>query len=275
MICDAQVHIWAGESAGEATPGELWPHRAGPFGAEELRAEMDAAGVDRAILVPPSAQGDRNDVALDAAGRYPERFAVMGRLALDDPASRTAIAGWRGRPGMLGVRATFSGPRAAWLTDGTAEWFWDAAQREAIPVMLMVPGLVPMVDAIARRHPGVRFIVDHLGRRPGLQDAAAFDDLSELLALAALPNVAVKVSAVPRFSSEPYPYRNIHPYIRRVYDAFGPQRMLWGTDLSRLRSPYRQAVAMFTEEMPFFSASDLDWIMGRSTCTWLGWETSA
>jgi predicted TIM-barrel fold metal-dependent hydrolase len=110
-----------------------------------------------------------------------------------------------------------------------------------------------------------------MGRRSDLRDDAAFADLADLLALARHPNVAVKVSAVPRFSSHAYPYRNLHPYVRRIYDAFGPRRMLWGTDLSRLRSSYRQAVTMFTEEMPFFSAADLEWIMGRSAYAWLDW----
>ena len=272
FICDAQVHIWAGDSPGHADPNDPAPHRAGPFGAEDLLIEMAIAGVGRAVLIPPSAQGDSNDVALAAARRYPDRFAVVGRIALDDPASRYAMTGWTRRPGMLGVRASFSGgARRAWLTDGTAAWLWQVTERERIPVMMLVPGQVAAVDAIASRHPGLPIIIDHMGRQTGLRDAAAFADLDDLLALARRPNVAVKMSAVPRFSSEPYPHRNLHPYVRRIYDAFGPQRMLWGTDLSRLRTPYRQAVTMFTEEMPFLSPDDLEWIMGRSAYEWLNW----
>ena len=60
-------------------------------------------------------------------------------------------------------------------------------------------------------------------------------------------------------------------HVRRVYDAFGPQRMMWGSDLSRLRGTYRECVTVFTEQMPWLSASDLEWIMGRSLCEWLGW----
>lgn len=272
MICDAQVHIWPGESVGHAPADEPFGHRAGPFGPMELLAEMDAAGVDRAILVPPSAQGESNAFALAAAARYPERFAVMGRIALADPASRAALAGWKRQRGMLGVRVSFNAPALrARLADGSIDWFWAAAEREELPVMLLVPGLVPAVGAIARRHPGLQLIIDHMGRPLGAQDAAAFADLDELLAAAQCPNVAVKVSAVPRFSSEPYPWRNLHPYLQRITAAFGPQRMLWGTDLSRMRCTYREAVTMFTEELPFLTADDLDAIMGRTATTLLRW----
>ena len=103
------------------------------------------------------------------------------------------------------------------------------------------------------------------------KDDAAFAHLPELLAMARRPNVAVKASALPSYSSEPYPYRNIHAHIRRVFDAFGPRRMFWGTDLTRLPCSYRQAVTFFTEELPWLTGEDLDLVMGRGLCAWLGW----
>ena len=78
-------------------------------------------------------------------------------------------------------------------------------------------------------------------------------------------------SATPCSSSQPYPYRNIHGYLRQVFDVFGPRRTFWGTDLTRLPCTYRQAVTMFTEELPVLSASDKEWVMGRAICEWLGW----
>ena len=95
--------------------------------------------------------------------------------------------------------------------------------------------------------------------------------MPHLLALAKRPNVAAKASALPCFSTDPYPYRNIHGYIRQVFEAFGPKRMFWGTDITRLPCTYRQAVTMFTEELPFLSESDKEWVMGKGLCEWLGW----
>lgn len=70
-----------------------------------------------------------------------------------------------------------------------------------------------------------------------------------------------------------YPYRSLHPYLRRVYEAYGLQRLFWGTDLSRLPCTYRQGVTMFTEEIPWLTDEDREWIMGRGVCEWLGWNT--
>ena len=96
--------------------------------------------------------------------------------------------------------------------------------------------------------------------------------MDAMLPLAKYPNVAVKASALPCYISDSYPYRRLHPYIRRVYDAFGPRRMFWGTDFSRLPCSYRQAITLFTEEIPWFTAEDKEWIMGRGLCEWIGWE---
>jgi predicted TIM-barrel fold metal-dependent hydrolase len=173
---------------------------------------------------------------------------------------------------MLGLRFTFgSASQRPWLTDGTADWFWPVAERLALPVMMSVPGSLPHVDRIAERHPGLKIIIDHMGLLQGKKDDDAFVDLPQLLAMAKRPNVAVKASALPSYSSEPYPYRGLHAHIRRVYDAFGPQRMFWGTDFTRLSCSYRPAITLFTEELPWLSARDKELIMGRGVCDWLGW----
>jgi hypothetical protein len=92
-----------------------------------------------------------------------------------------------------------------------------------------------------------------MGLRSGTKGAEAFAGLPTLCELARRPNVAVKSSALPCYSVEAYPFRDVHPHIRRVYDAFGPRRMFWGTDWTRLPCPWRQAVTLFTEELPWLS----------------------
>jgi L-fuconolactonase len=108
-IADGQVHVWQPESADRPWP-KGGPERAQlPYAltCERLLAMMDEAGVDRAILVPPSWEGDRNDHALAGAAAHPDRFAVMGRLALDQPDNAKLLKDWKKQPGMLGVRLTF------------------------------------------------------------------------------------------------------------------------------------------------------------------------
>ena len=126
-IIDAQVHIWAADTPARPWPeyGKRYAHRPHPFGKDALLREMDAAGVDRVVIVPPSWEGERNDLALEAAQLHPDRFAIMGRLAIERPESRALVPTWRSQPGMLGVRLTLTRDHhRAWLSDGTADWFW-------------------------------------------------------------------------------------------------------------------------------------------------------
>ena len=196
----------------------------------------------------------------------------MGRFPLERPESRALVDGWTRQPGMLGMRFTFNtAEQRPWLTDGTADWLWPAAERAGIPMMMSVSGQLPAVDRIAERHPGLRLVIDHMGLRSGTKGPDAFAGLPTLCELARRPNVAVKSSALPCYSVEAYPFRDVHPHIRRVYDAFGPRRMFWGTDWTRLPCPWRQAVTLFTEELAWLSAGDKEWIMGRGLSEWLGW----
>ena len=133
LIVDSQMHIW-----GADTPDRPWPGGAQraqkpyPVTKDMLLAEMDTAGVSRVVIVPPSWEGDRNDLALEAARLHPRRFTVMGRLAIERPVSRALVADWKKQPGMLGMRFTFhTDLQRPWLTDGTADWLWPAAEARA------------------------------------------------------------------------------------------------------------------------------------------------
>ena len=275
LIIDSQVHIWAPETPEKpyATENAAKPHRVVPLSAEELLREMDGAGVARCVLVPPTWEADRNDTSLEAAQRYPDRFAVMGRLSLTDPQSPGRLAAWKQQPHMLGVRMVFNrGQSADWLNDGTADWFWAAAESHDIPVMAMAPNDVPKLGEIAERHPGLRLVIDHMGLNSNMRGQSLEPAVNNVLRLARLKNVAVKVSALPCYVNEPYPFPSLHPLVRRVIDAFGPERCFWGTDLSHLPCPYKQVVTLFTEEMKSLTSNELEWIMGRGIAQWLHWR---
>jgi predicted TIM-barrel fold metal-dependent hydrolase len=234
--------------------------------------QMDLAGVRRVVIVPPSWEGDRNDVALEAARAYPDRFAVMGRLALGDPASKAKIADWKKQPGMLGMRHAFHNEHYRhFLTDGTADWLWPAAERAGIPLMVLMPGMLDHLDRIAGRHPGLKLIIDHVGLNVRGKGPKVFEDLPAVCALAKHPNVAVKASGMPSLSQEKYPFRDLHPHIRTLVDAFGPRRTFWGTDLTRMPCTYYECITLFTEHLPWLRGEDLQWVMGRGICEWLGW----
>jgi predicted TIM-barrel fold metal-dependent hydrolase len=274
MIVDAQAHLWKAESPDwQWVPG-MKPQLPEPMTIERLLPLMDEAGVDRVVVVPPSWPGDRNDYALEAAHRYPNRFHVMGRIPLKNPQSAELLPKWREQPGMLGVRLLFNGASLTWATDGTADWFWPAAEKAQIPVMFFAPGQVSKFAAIAERHPQLTLIIDHMGLNAAmLKDNSIPAAIDQAVALAKYPNVSVKMSGSPLVSTEPYPYRDLTVHLQRVFDAYGPQRAYWGSDLTNSfdKGTYRQRVTHFTEELKFLSESDKDWVMGRAILARLNW----
>jgi len=267
LIVDAQVHIWT-----SGTPVNI--HRQVPaYTADELLRDMAEAGVHAAVLHPPSWDARSNEVALAAAAKHPDRLAVLGFFDISRPENRPLIDTWRDQPGMLGLRFAFLRPgEENWMVDGTADWLWPAAERAGLPVGLLVPNRVREVGEIAAKHPNLKLLVDHMARPRGSKDDAGFADLDKLLALAKYPNVAVKATGAPGYSSAPYPYRNIHQYLKQIFDAFGPRRMFWGTDITRMPCSWRQCVTMFTDELPWLKGRDLDFVMGRALCDWIGWK---
>ena len=191
FIVDSQVHIWREETADRPwVPGareriRLNGHREDPFSYAECLALMDEAGVNRALIIPPSWEGDRIDYALEACEAHPERFGIMARC-VDD-----AIGYW--------------------------------AQETA--------------DLYPHR------------------------------------NIYVKVSAIPGYSTHPFPNLNIAKYVREMVDKMGPERCFWGTDLTRLMRhglTYTDTIEQFTKHFPF-TEDELEWIMGRGICECLNW----
>ena len=232
---------------------------------------MDRAGVHRAVLVPPSWEGFRNALCLEAARRHPSRFAVMGRLPLNAADSHDRVTEWKFIPGMLGVRLNFRRAAVRQLRDGTADWIFRQAELDELALMIFVNDDFPAVGAIAERHPRLRIVLDHLGVSVEQRGAAAFEHLPAVLALARHPNIAVKASALPCAAADAYPFRSVHTFVRAAFDAYGPDRLFWGSDLTRLPCDYRQALTMFTEHMPWLHGHDLERVMGKGLCRWLRW----
>jgi predicted TIM-barrel fold metal-dependent hydrolase len=265
-IIDAQIHLWR---TGVVVP----PHRSQPYLIEEALADMQAAGVDGAILHPPSWDPQSNAQAIAAARLYPDRFAILGRIPLDQPERRGEIETWAQQPGMVGLRYTFLEPRMkSWPTDGTMDWLWPAAERLGLPIALLAGEFLGLLGEIAGRHPGLRLVIDHFGVVRGHKDDAAFATMPQVLALARYPNIAVKVTGGPQYVTDPYPFKSLQKHYRAVYDAFGPKRMFWGTDITRMPCSWRQCVTHFTEHQPWLPAADLPLIMGQAIVDWLGWK---
>ena len=255
-IVDAQIHLWKAE-----TPDRPWvagrpPQMPEPFTIEKIVPMMDEAGVDRVVIVPPSWPGDRNDYALEAVQRYPGRFAVMGRIPLQDPKSAELLPKWKEQPGMLGVRVTLHRCTRA-LAHRRHRGLVLAGGREGRPA-----GHVPGARAIAGDGPDRRTSPwthsDH--RSHGVvarhrREGKVGEAIEQTVALAKYPNVSCKVSSSPTYSQDNYPFADMKPHLKRVFEAFGPQRCYWGTDITHAfgKSTYRQRITHFTETLDFLS----------------------
>jgi predicted TIM-barrel fold metal-dependent hydrolase len=266
------VHIWAPNTPERpwADPGHGADHRFTALSAAELISLMDDAGVAQAVLIPPAFEGDRHDVVLNAARRWPDRFTAVLRVSLRDTAAgRDLLRSWTAVEGLRGVRVTFTREKRGWLLDGTADWFWEEAEAAGVPVMAYAPGATAQLARIAAEHEGLLLAIDHFGLEGALDEAALDAAARDLERVAARPNLVVKASALPLHVDEPYPFASLHHPLRRVVAAFGPERVFWGSDLSRHGPSYGQEVAWITE-VDGLDAAELAWIRGRAVRRWLG-----
>ena len=126
----------------------------------------------------------------------------------------------------------------------------------------------PGIESLYRTH----WVSPELSERKRERLAEQASRAPELVALAKFPNVAVKATGAPGYSAEAYPFPTMQTYLRQIYDAFGPHRMFWGTDITKMPCSWRQCVTMFTEELPWLSDEDKRLVMGDALCAWWGWD---
>ncbi len=271
QIVDAQIHLW-----GEGLPSNLSHRQVTSFTSEEAIAMMDEGGVDAAVIHPVPWDPNAHQVALEAIESYPGRFAMLGDVPLMDPQSKGRVATWLDQPGVLGLRyVLLNDPQRQWLRDGDIDWLWPAAEEAGVPIAVLATDSMDLIGGVAERHPDLRLTIDHLGGRGGmttLKDHEAMTHMPDLLALSKHPNVAVKATGAPGYSGESYPFPAMQTYLRQIYDAFGPERMFWGTDITKMPCSWRDCVTMFTEELSWLSEDDKRLIMGDAVCAWWGWN---
>jgi L-fuconolactonase len=249
---------------------------------------MDAVGVDRVVLHPLElAWGEY------AVSRCPTRFAVVPMIGVAaaehggiDPRTLSIdefIAEKSELPGLAGIRIVRSA-HEDWLDEFGS--VIDACARRRIPLFVYTTGDLTAPATIAERNPDLTVIVDHLGLpRAEQRHDPPFRDLPELLDLARFGNIAVKLSGAPAMSDQPYPYDDLWPHLQLVIDAFGPQRLMWGTDMSRLMGSvgfhystnrrcnhtYAEAL-MYLREAKNLSATAKKWILGGTAESLLRWS---
>lgn len=239
-------------------PGNLPKHE---YSAEYLLGEMRSHQVDHVVISHVCYYGRNNTYASYCVKTYPGKFAAIGLLVgyrlhpPADPENASRLERLINEDGLVGLRLSPIYDRdVKWLNDPVSYPLWKKAEGLGATFnIFLAPHQVGQVADMAQRFPGVNVVIDHLA----MIDIAAPDEkgFGPLLDLARFPNVYVRTSLHNPSKTKQLPFRDVWPFLRRVYDRFGPRRLVWANFYELL---------IMKELIPFFTAEDKEWILGRT-----------
>jgi predicted TIM-barrel fold metal-dependent hydrolase len=279
LLIDAHMHVWSGDQqrfpfAHPYEPKFMPPKIAATV--EILIEEMDRHGVSQCVLVQTISHGWDNSYLADCLKRYPKRFRGQGLIDPTDPKVADKLEYWVTKHGLAGVRFSpmYYQGKDDWLNAKTSYPLWEKAEKlGAVFNLFITAGQLPRLEDMLTRFPKVKVVIDHLAR-VDLQAKDAEDQTKKLLALARYPNVWVKVSELNILSpGKKYPYKDTFALVKRVYDAYGPDRLLWGTGFPGAtraqaeRPSLEQELALIEREIPFFTEADRAKILGGNAAS--------
>lgn len=277
MIIDAQVHAYERNHAGR--PWHAVLHGPPEVTGDEMVAAMNSVGVDGGLLVSPWTLY-RYDASYAIAVRkaHPGRFALIKPVDPADPAVADTIADWKATEGTVAIRIMLVQGVSEDAADPGINRVLAAATRHSLPVNLLCWGRLDQVKELAARNPNTTLVIDHLGLQQPFEPpppARPFADLPKVLALAAHDNVVIKITGACTLSHQPFPYSDIWDPVGRIFDAFGFDRCMWGTDWTRAVAllTYKEGVEPF-RVADRLSASDRAALMGGSLTKIYKWSPS-
>jgi predicted TIM-barrel fold metal-dependent hydrolase len=260
-IIDSHVHVWKHAPKYPFAAGANVPARdATP---EMLLALMKANGVAKTVIIQVIHYKYDNRYVADVLKQYPGTFRAVCRVDPLDPAAPDHLASWT-EQGFHGVRISPSG-------DASGDWFrgplmpplWKRCQDLSVPMTVLapitrMPDVVPLMD----RTPELTVVIDHMADCPIDQPA----ELEKLIALKRYPNLFVKISHTWSISKQPYPWLDAQQYVKRLYDAYGPERLMWATDwpILEAKTTYDKALSVVRDDMKFLNADDKRWMLSKS-----------
>jgi L-fuconolactonase len=275
-IFDSQVHAYERNHPGRPWVGTL--HGPAEVTGDQMVAAMNDVGVDGAVLVSPFSMY-RYDAsyAREVFAKHPTRFRLVKPVDPTDPKVADTIAEWASTKGTVGIRIFLRDAVSTDPGDPAINRVLATAAQHSLPVNVACTGRLDQARQLAARNPNTQMVIDHLGLPQPHEPpppAEPFADLSKLLAMAAHDNVAVKISGACTLAHEPFPYKDIWDPLFRIFDAFGFDRCMWGTDWTRAVGllTYKQGVNAFrvTDRL---SASDRATLMGDTLGRIYNWSS--
>ena len=274
-IIDAQVHAYEHDRPARPWMGTLTGPKA--VNGDAMVGAMDAVGVDGALLVSPFTMY-RYDAsyAIEVHKAHPGRFGLIKPVDPTDPAVAETVADWKATPGAVGVRIMMRDPMSTDPADPGINRVLAAAAQHGFPVNILAWGRMEQAAQLAARNPNTQIVIDHLGLQQPHHPPAPADcwaELPKVLALAVQPNIAIKITGACTLSHEAFPYLDIWDRLARIFDAFGFDRCLWGTDWTRAVEvlTYGQGVEAF-KVTKRLSDSDRAMLMGGALARIYNWS---
>lgn len=265
---DAHVHLWTDDRTKYPRTADTQDYSPSRFTAQDFLAHARPNGVGRAVLVQMSFYRFDNSYMIDSMRAYPGVFAGIGIVNADGPhpdRDMRALA----KQGARGFRiVSGSGPQAkTWLDSPGMSTMWRCGAEQRLAMCpLLSPDALPGVDRMCGRFPETPVVIDHLARI-GADGPIRDSDVRLLCALARHRNVYVKVSAFYALGRKTAPYLDLAPMIRRVFEDYGPRRLMWASD-----SPfqvenghtYGASVALIRERLDFLTDDDRAWLLEKT-----------
>ncbi|MBI2191129.1 MAG: amidohydrolase [Planctomycetes bacterium] len=252
-IVDSHVHVW------QERP------------LPDLLAEMEKAGVQKAIIVGAVRDRDpgNNEQLAECVSSHPGRLAALADIPLkaEDAPARVE---WASKElGLHGISHYLSPADSLdWFLDETRKKLWSFVEKRGLAVSLsLFPGQHPMLGRVAEAYPGIRFMLCHIAR-PDRSEAPPYPVFRQALASARYPGIFVKISGFYAYTerSWDYPYHDVHRWVRMVLEAYGPERMCWGSDFSPVlrHSTYRQSLEIVRTHAAYLTEAEKEWVLGKA-----------
>ncbi len=277
-VIDSHMHVWSMDTKrypfGPPEPNYSLPKDDGSV--ELFLKEMKQDGLDLAVLVQPRYYGWDNRYIADCVRRFPKLFVGHGLINPHDPHNAQVLEREIQQNGLAGMRLSpIYHPKEQWLNDPKNYPLWKKAEDlGAVFNVFIAPAQLPQLEDMVRRYPKVKVVVDHLGR-PNILNHAPWVEDDYLLKLARYPNVWVKFTELYTASkTKQYPYLDVQPFGKMVYEAFGPQRLLFGTGMVGVtrRIPLADELKLIRHDIPYFTDADKELILGRNALKIWKWR---
>jgi predicted TIM-barrel fold metal-dependent hydrolase len=269
LIIDTHLEVWTSGSRFPFHHPEHPELKRVPVDApiENEVSEMQGFGLKYAVLINPRYYGWDNSYISYSLHKYPKLFVAHGLLNPEGPDPAERLRYWMEEHGFQGMRfSPIYAPQSTWLNSKKVYPLWREAERlGAVFNFYILPHQMPMLEDMAERFPGVKIVIDHLGK-PDLTAADPWADFRKMFRLKRFKQVWVSASEPYEISlTKQFPYRDTYPFFKATYEEFGGRQIIWGTGYPKPRweLPMNKELE-FVDQLDFYTPEDRELILGKN-----------